>query len=74
MQNFSHAFSPNFLQNITEIPNSMGMGYVSKILEKIPVESGHMTYMYTVYFQHKTEPKIKNFPNDIFAKCIFVKR
>ena len=28
--------SCNFYQNTTEIPNSMGMGHVLKILEKVP--------------------------------------
>jgi hypothetical protein len=29
-------FFPIFLQNNAKIPNSMGMGHVPKILEKIP--------------------------------------
>ena len=35
LQNFSPICFPNFLQNTTDIPNSMGMGHVPKMIEKI---------------------------------------
>ena len=37
LQNCSYVFFPNFQQNATKFPNSMGMCHVPKIMKKIPV-------------------------------------